>query len=174
MQTPQTFVAVLDYGKINYTPKTRAAANIAGQILTKRLLATVREDMGAVYSIWASGNMQRVAQDHNAMIQSVFPMKPEMKQQVFDFIAQEFKNMESNITDDELATVIEYMIKNAQEDREKNDAWLNAMTGTLLNGVDTFNGAEATYRSMTVADVQNFMKELNKQGNYKLIYLDAE
>jgi zinc protease len=174
MQTPQTFVAVLDYGKIDYTPKTRAAANIAGQILTKRLLATVREDMGAVYSIWASGNMQRVAQDHNAMIQSVFPMKPEMKQQVFDFIAQEFKNMESNITDDELATVIEYMIKNAQEDREKNDAWLNAMTGTLLNGVDTFNGAEATYRSMTVADVQNFMKELNKQGNYKLIYLDAE
>ncbi|MDE5941418.1 MAG: insulinase family protein, partial [Muribaculaceae bacterium] len=174
MQTPQTFVAVLDYGNLDYTPENRAAASVAGQILTNRLLGTVREDMGAVYSIWASGNMQRVADGNNTVIQSVFPMKPEMKKEVLDFIAKEFKNMESNITDEELAKVVEFSIKNVQEAREKNNAWLNGMAGEALNGVDTFNGAEEMYRAMKPADIQNFMKALNAQGNYRVIYLEAE
>ncbi len=174
MQTPQTFVAILDYGKLNYTPENRAAANVAGQILTNRLLNTVREDMGAVYSIWANGNMQRVADKSNTIMQSMFPMKPEMKKEVLDFIAKEFKNMESNVTEEELAKIVEFSIKNVQEAREQNDAWINAMAGEALNGVDTFHGAEEMYRAMKPADIQNFMKELNKQGNYRVIYLEAE
>ena len=43
-----------------------------------------------------------------------------------------------------------------------------------LNGVDTFNGAEEVYKNMKPADVQKFMKELNKQGNYRVIYLEPE
>ena len=174
MQTPQTFVAVLDYGKLDYTPENRAAASVAGQILTNRLLGTVREDMGAVYSIWASGAMQRVADKNNTVMQSVFPMKPEMKKEVLDFIAQEFKNMESNVTDEELAKVVEFSIKNVQEAQEQNDAWLSGMAAEALNGVDTFHGAEEMYRAMKPADIQNFMKELNKQGNYRVVYLEAE
>ncbi len=174
MQTPQTFVAVLDYGTFKYTQKDRAAANIAGQILSQRLLNTVREDMGAVYSIFANGSMGRPEPVNNTMIQSVFPMKPEMRQQVFDFIAQEFKNMESNVTDEELAKVIEFSVKNVREAQELNSAWLNGMAGEALNGVDTFHGAEEMYKAMTVSDIQNFMKALNAQGNYRVIYLEPE
>lgn len=174
MQVPQTYVAVLDYGNIPFTMKNRAAANIAGQILTNRLLATVREDMGAVYSIWASGGMQRVADKNNTVIQSTFPMKPEMRKEVFDFIAKEFKNMESNITDEELAKTVEFAVKEVREAREQNNAWLNAMSGEALNGVDTFNEAEEMYKAMTPADIMNFMKELNNQGNYRVLYLNPE
>jgi predicted Zn-dependent peptidase len=130
--------------------------------------------MGAVYSIWANGNMQRVADKSNTTMQSMFPMKPEMKKEVLDFIAKEFKNMESNVTEEELAKIVEFSIKNVQEAREQNDAWINAMAGEALNGVDTFHGAEEMYRAMKPADIQNFMKELNKQGNYRVIYLEAE
>lgn len=174
MQTPQTYVAVLDYGKIAYTPESRAAASVAGQILSNRLLETVREEMGAVYSIWASGNMTRVAMDNNTTIQSVFPMKPEMRQQVFDFIAKEFKKMESDVTETELAKVVEFSIKNAIEAQELNSAWLNGMAGEALNGVDTFHGAEEMYRAMKTSDICDFMKQLNAQGNYRVVYLEAE
>lgn len=174
MQTPQTFVAIIDYGNVPYTPQNRAAASVAGQILTNRLLSTVREDMGAVYSIWASGAMQRVADKDNTVVQSVFPMKPEMKKEVLEFIAKEFKNMESNVTDEELAKVVEFSIKNVKEAQEQNDAWLNAMGGEALNGVDTFHGAEEMYKAMKPADIQNFMKSLNNQGNYRVVYLDPE
>lgn len=174
MQTPQTFVAILDYGDVPYTQQSRAAAIVAGQILTNRLLSTVREDMGAVYSIWASGAMQRVADKDNTIVQSVFPMKPEMKKEVLEFIAKEFKNMESNVTDEELAKVVEFSIKNVKEAQEQNEAWLNGMAGEALNGVDTFHGAEEMYKAMKPADIQNFMKALNNQGNYRVIYLDPE
>lgn len=174
MQTPQTFVAILDYGDVPYTPQSRAAAIVAGQILTNRLLSTVREDMGAVYSIWASGAMQRVADKDNTVVQSVFPMKPEMKKEVLEFIAKEFKNMEGNVTEEELAKVVEFSIKNVKEAQEQNEAWLNGMAGEALNGVDTFHGAEEMYKAMKPADIQDFMKSLNNQGNYRVIYLDPE
>ncbi len=174
MQTPQTFVAILDYGQLPFTPENRGAINVAGQILSKRLLDTVREDMGAVYSIFANAAMQRVSNENNTVVQSVFPMKPEMRQQVFDFIAQEFKNMESNVTDEEVAKVVEFSVKSVKEAQEQNEAWLNAMAGEALNGVDTFHGAEEMYKALTPADIQNAMKALNAQGNYRVIYLEAE
>jgi hypothetical protein BACCOPRO_03301 len=172
MQQPQTYVAVLDYGEMTYTQKDRAAALVAGQILTNRLLNKVREEMGAVYSIWASGNMQRVAYKDNTVIQSVFPMKPEKRAEVLKVIADEFKGMESNITADELAKVVEFSVKNVNEALTQNDAWLGAMAGEALNGVDTFHGAEEMYKAMTVADIQNFMKKLNAQGNYRVVLLE--
>lgn len=172
MQTPQTFACVIEYGKDNFSAANRALASVAGQILSKRLLDTVREEMGAVYSIWANGNMDRLDPYQNTVIQSAFPMKPEKKQEVLDFIAQEFKNMESDVTAEELAKIIEFSIKNVKESKELNNAWLNGMAGEALNGVDTFTDAENTYKNITVADVQNFMKALNNQGNYRVILLE--
>lgn len=172
MQTPQTFACVIEYGKENFSPANRALASVAGQILSKRLLDTVREEMGAVYSIWANGNMDRLDPYQNTVIQSAFPMKPEKKQEVLDFIAQEFKNMESDVTAEELAKIIEFSLKNVKESKELNNAWLNGMAGEALNGVDTFTDAENTYKNITVADVQNFMKALNNQGNYRVILLE--
>lgn len=172
MQTPQTYAAVIEYGNIDYTPKTRALANVAGQILSKRFLDKVREEMGATYSIWASGSLDRVDDGQNFTIQSTFPMKPEMQQQVLDYIVQEFKNMESNVTPEELAKVVEFSVKNIEEAKEKNGGWLNGMAGEAQNGVDTFNGAADTYKAITPADVQDFMKAANAQGNYRVVLLE--
>ena len=173
MQTPQTFAAVIEFAELPYTAKDRALANIAGQVMTERLLKKVREDMGAVYSIWASGVMSRQSKN-NTILQSVFPMKPEMKEQVLDIIAAEFKNMESDVTAEELAKVVEFEVKDAIESKEKNDAWLGTMAATALNGVDVFNGNVELLQSLTPADVQDFMKRMNAAGTYRVIILDPE
>lgn len=172
MQTPQTYAAVIKYGNIDYTPKARALANVAGQILSKRFLDKVREEMGATYSIWASGSLNRVDDGQNFTIQSTFPMKPEMQQQVLDYIAQEFKNMESNVTPEEIAKVVEFSVKSIEEAKELNSGWLNGMAGEAQNGVDTFNGAADTYKAITPPDVQDFMKAANAQGNYRVVLLE--
>lgn len=173
MQTPQTFVAVLEFADMPYTAKDRALSDIAGQVMTERLLKKVREDMGAVYSIWASGAMSRQSVP-NTVIQSVFPMKPEMKEQVLDIIAQEFKNMESDVTAEELAKAVEFEVKEATEAKEKNNAWLSTMAATALNGVDVFNGNVELLQSLTPADVQDFMKRINANGTYRIVILDPE
>ena len=170
MENPQTYAAVVEFAELPYTAKDRALADAAGQILTQRLLKEVREDRGAVYSIWANGSMGRSSKA-NAIIQSVFPMKPEMKQEVLDIIAKEFKNMESNVTAEELAKVVEFEVKDATEKKEKNDAWMNAMAAAAINGVDTFNGNVELFKSLTPKDVMDFMKKINA-GTYRVIILD--
>ncbi len=173
METPQTYVFLCLSGHVPYTAKESFMPNILGQILSKRLLKTVREDMGAVYSIGASGSISRQS-NTNTMIQSLFPMKPEMKQQVLDFISAEIKAMTGNIKDEELAAIKEFMVKEAGEDAELNGPWLSAITGTLINGVDTFNGRADLINSITVADLQNFLSELIKQGNYRVVISEPE
>lgn len=173
MQTPQTYVLIMATGSAPYSAKNASLASITGQILSKRLLDTVREDMGAVYSIGAQGSMSRVP-GKNISLASQFPMKPEMKQEVLDFIAAEIDRMKSNVTQEELNKVVEYMVKSANEGKEKNYPWLGAISGWTENGVDTFNDNVATLQSITVNDVQQFLSDLMAQGNYAVVVLDPE
>jgi predicted Zn-dependent peptidase len=98
-------------------------------------------------------------------------MKPEMKDQVLDFIEKEFKNMESNVTSEELAKVVEYLLKDYNEGKEENSFWQGKMAGYGLNGVDTYTGVDDLYKSFTPADVQDYMKRLNAQ-NYRVFLLE--
>ena len=173
METPQTTVVIMATGTLDYTPKNVQVASVVGQILSKRLLDTVREDMGAVYSIGASCRMSRQA-GKNVSLSTQFPMKPELKQEVLDFIAAEIDRMKGNVTQDEVNTVIEFMVKSAVEAKEKNGSWMNAIDGWAFNGVDTFNGNVETLKSITIADVQKFLTDLMAQGNYAIVIQDPE
>ena len=173
METPQTWVAILTFGDMPYTAKDANLASIAGQILSARLISTVREKEGAVYSIGARGNLSRISND-NIMMQTTFPMKPELKEKVLGMIEGEFNDMTQNISTEELNKVKEFMIKSQQEALEKNGSWANAMAQTQLNGVDSFNGAIDELNAITEQDVKDFMKRLLEQGNYRVVILDPE
>lgn len=174
MQTPQTFVAIIASADMPYSVRDRALASIAGQILSKRLIGTVREEMGAVYSISASGSLTPYGSG-NAVIQSVFPMKPEMKDEVLAYIAGQFDDMQHNISHEEFANVIEYMVKSAKESLEKNEAWGNAIIlGETIPGIDTINGIVELYQSLKPSDVADFMTRLMDQNNYRVVVLDPE
>ncbi|MCM1483559.1 MAG: insulinase family protein [Muribaculaceae bacterium] len=173
MQTPQTWVYITSFATLPFSTKASQLNSIAAQILSKRLLDIVREKEGAVYSISAQGAMDRLEQD-NAEILTAFPMKPELKQKVLDIIREQFEDMTRNVSDEELATVKEYMAKSYVENREKNGPWLSAITGWLRNGVDTFNGNTDVLATITTADVKAFMKQLLDQKNYRVIVLDPQ
>jgi len=99
-------------------------------------------------------------------------MKPEMKQEVLDFIRSQFKAMESDVTAEELNPIKEYMAKSFTEAKERNSTWLSALSGYGIDGIDTFNGNIEVLNSITVNDIMDFMKKLNAQGNYRTITLD--
>lgn len=170
METPQTTVYITLSGKLPYNAKNALAASAAGQILSNRLLKTIREDMGAVYSISAGSRLSRLS-DENFLLYIPFPMKPEMKAEVLAKIRELTYDMAKNITDEEFNPIREYMIKQAREDAEKNGKWLNAITGIALNGVDTFTNAEANAAALTKADVQALMNNILSQNNYRVYTL---
>lgn len=173
METPQSYVFIGMFGKEPFSGENRILASVAAQVLSKRLLNKVREEMGAVYSIGASGSMSRVS-DMNVSFQTSFPMKPEAKDEVLKVIRQIIEEMQTNVTADEVKPVIEYMQKERAESLEKNSTWLGAMTSTAINGVNTFFDTEKTLAGITPEKVMKFMKSVIKQNNYSVIVLDPE
>lgn len=172
MDTPTTYAAIVVTGDVPYTAKNQKLASIAGQILSARLIKTVREEEGAVYSISANGRLSRIS-DNPVIMESAFPMKPEMKDKVLDIIAGQFEDMTENVSAEELAKVKEFMIKEATRGMTENQAWLNGMTGYQILPVDTFLTAVDTINAITPEDVEQFMKTLMKQNNYRVFVMEA-
>ncbi|MCM1347815.1 MAG: insulinase family protein [Firmicutes bacterium] len=173
METPQTWCYITTFGTEPYSVKNAQLADIAGQILSTRLVEIVREKEGAVYSISAQGGMDRV-DPQNVEIMTAFPMKPEMKEKVLNIISDQINNLGSEINQAELDKVKEYLFKSYKERRERNAGWLTGLMGWNLNGIDTFNTAEESLKTITTDDVKNFVRDLNKQGNYRVVILDPE
>lgn len=173
MQTPQTYAFIGLNGTMPYTAKNKALASVSAQILSKRLLNKIREEMGATYSIGASGSMTR-AGGANVMFQIAFPMKPEMREEALQAISDIIESMKDNVTEDELKPVIEYSVKQAGEDLKENSDWAGSITATQINGVQTFVNTVETLESITLADVKAFMADILKQNNYRVILLNPE
>lgn len=173
MDVPQTYAGIFLLGDMPYTSANAKIASMAGQILTARLLEKVREDEGATYSISANGSMSRVGETP-VMFQTVFPMKPEMRDKVLAIVADEFDSMASKIKPEELNKVKEFMVKNATRNLKENGSWLGAMKGYQVTPVDGFLNAIDEINAITADDITRFMGELLKQNNYRVFVMDPE
>lgn len=174
MESPQAYAAIVASAKMSYTPLNSLLSSMAGQILSARLITEVREKEGAVYSIHANGGMSRLSGGQNTSISTVFPLKPEKKDRALEIIRSQMEDMAKNITAEEFGKVKEFMVKDAIEGKEKNEDWLNAISGTLLNGVDRFNGNVELVKSVTPDQIEKFMKEFLAQKNYRVVLLMPE
>jgi zinc protease len=171
METPQSWVFIGSIAKVPYTAENKAIISIASQILSNRLLKKVREEMGATYSIGASGTIDRLS-NANTFIQIAFPMKPEMKDEVLPIIKDMVEDMAKTVTDEELNPIKEFMVKSAKESLEENGSWASAIASTSLNGVQTFTNQIDVVNSITVEKVQSLMATILSQGNYRVYVLD--
>ena len=171
MTTPQTWAFYCIGAAEPYDHQKKVMTSMLSQILSKRLLNKVREEMGATYSIYAPGDMSRTGET-NVTIQVPFPMKPELQNEVMEAIANIFSEMGTTISDDELNPIKEFMVKEATEGLEDNGAWLSAIVGYQLNEVDTFNGRADMVNSITVQDLQNYWNEIMSQGKTAIILLE--
>lgn len=173
METPQTWTAIIYNAQMPFSLVDSELINIAGQILSARLIKTIREEMGAVYSIFANGSMS-TSPGRNALIQTAFPMKPEMKAEVLDSIKAEFASMADSISAEELDKVKEYLIKSYTEQKEKNNAWANSIALYAALGINDIDGDIERVQATTTADVQAFVKRYLDVADCRIVLLDPE
>lgn len=171
MENPQTYVFIGTFADMPYTAKNRLLASMSAQIMSKRLLNKIREEMGATYSIGAQGMMSRYG-DNNTIFQIIFPMKPEMKDEALKAIDTIMNEMTTNVTADELKPVAEFMLKEAAADAEKNEEWAGVINAVTINGVTTFINTAEIVPTITVDDIKNFMKQVLDQKQTRTITLD--
>ena len=173
MTEPQVWTAITMSAKVPYSAKEKLTSSMAGQILSNRLLKKIREEMGATYSIGAGASLSRV-NDQNLTLIIPFPMNPDREAEVMQAIQDMINDMAKNVADEEFQPIQEYMVKQAIEDSERNETWSSAMTATMLNGVDTFNGVVDQIKSITKQDIINMMKQLVDANNYRVYLLKPE
>lgn len=173
METPQSWVFITLSANMPYTVENKILASVSAQVMSKRLLNKIREEMGAVYSIGAQGSLSRMG-ENNTIFQIAFPMKPEMKKEALDAIKDIVYSMTSTVTEAEVKPAVEFMQKEAAESLRENSDWAGSMTATTLNGVQTFLKTEDTLKTITPAEVHKFMKAVLDQDQYRVIVLDPE
>lgn len=173
MKSPQTYAFVMQWADIPFSMRNSQLASIAGQILSSRLIDTVREKEGAVYSIWATGSLDRIG-TQNASLMTQFPMKPQMRDKVLGIISEQIAAMSREVDGAELAKAKEYMTKQYTAAREENGEWIRQMAGTALDGIDCINGNIESLNAITAADVAAFVKAMTDQGNYRVVILEPE
>ena len=171
MSTPQTWAYISLQAKMPYSARNRAIASIAGQILSKRLLNKVREEMGATYSIGASCYMSRQL-ENNVVCRTMWPMSPELSNDVFAAVDEIIAAMAADVKEDELNPVKEFMVKEAIASLDENTDWCASIAATQLNGVDVFNGQAEMLNTITLDEVKAFWKEFLAQGNRQTIILN--
>ncbi|MDE6383698.1 MAG: sulfotransferase domain-containing protein, partial [Paramuribaculum sp.] len=101
-----------------------------------------------------------------------FPMKPEMKEETFAEIKKIIEAVGKKVEKEEFDKIVEYLTKTFTEAKEKNSPWLSAIASWVRSGEDTFNNNLEVLRSLSPKDVEKFVKDLLKQGNYRVVVLD--
>ncbi len=173
METPQTWCFIKESAHVPYNSVNAKLVSIVSQILSARLLKTIREEMGAVYSIGSYGEIEP-QMGRNASLNIPFPMNPDQKDAVLTAIAKEFEDMAQNISEEELAKVREFMVKSYIERGEQNEPWAGYISNWTLTGSNNFSNAVKEINAITPAEVQNFVKSMNEQDNYRVVILDPK
>ena len=173
MQTPQTYASFIVSGNVPFTAKNAQIAQMVSQILSTRFIEQIREKEGATYSVSTKGRAN-FCSDFNVQFDTTFPMKPEKKDRVIEIVTGAFNDLKTNCGDEELTKVKEYFNKTFAEGLRMNSFWTQVMGAYTLSGVDMVENHQALVDGISKVDIQKFMQDFMKQGNFQIYVLDPE
>lgn len=176
MQEPQTAMVQYLHAPVKNTLKNQLTADILGQVLTTRLLQTIREDMGAAYSVGAACRLTEASNGSTRVnIQVQAPVKPEMCDTCLVVIDQELQNIANGAADEgDMAKVKEYLLKTYTEKERQNGAWLSYIEEYYRDKIDGYTDYQKTVQGITAADLASLAKLVLKSGNHITVIMLPE
>ncbi len=175
-ETPKaTSIMVWFNDKMKYTPEGSVQIDMIGQILSMEYLKKIREDASAAYSCGASGGAS-IADDgyKSYVIQAYCPMKPEKAQIAMDIMSGEVANTVNNIDADKLQKIKELMLKQYDDNQNKNGYWAKVVAMWRTHGIDIHTDGKAIIEKQTPETLKAFMKEFLKAGNHVTVAMLPE
>ena len=149
-----------------YTLANDLNMEIIGRILSTRYLESIREREGGSYGVGVWGGCSRYPVD-NAVLLMQFDTDPEKQEKLMAIIHEEVQTI---IENGPLATDLqkekESMLKDFEEDLEKNDFWRDTILDEYYRfGIDYVALYENAVRAITADTVQETLKKLVDAGN---------
>ncbi len=166
-EDPKCMLAIYMHEDAENTPHNAVVADILGQVLDMRLLETVREDMGAAYTIGCNVGISMKSDgtyEYNLRLSA--PVKPEMLDTCRVVIEQELNAIAENGAEDKyISKVKEYLLKTYKTNQRENSAWSSYIESYYFHGIDFESGYEQLVNETTSADLSDLAKQLLSSGN---------
>ena len=136
-----------------------------GRILSTRYLESIREREGGSYGVGTYGYMNILPAPEAGLLMQ-FDTDPKKQARLMEIIYEE---VDSIIANGPLASDLqkekESMLKDFQEDLEKNGYWRQSLYMYYMYGENNIRNYKAAVEAITAETVQNTLKELVKAGN---------
>ena len=138
---------------------------IIGRILSTRYLESIREREGGSYGVGTYGYMTILPKPKAALLMQ-FDTDPQKQQRLMEIIHEEVQTIADNgpLASD-LQKEKESMLKDYQEDLEKNSWWRQALYMYYMYGENDIRDYKPAVEAITAETVQSTLKELLKAGN---------
>ena len=175
-EQPQCYAVVLAYAKAKNNARERAIADFLGQALSMRYLETIREEMGAAYSVQAQAGVGRAhLKEHRATLQVVLPVKPDMCDEALKVVDEILEDVAKNGVDDKyLSKIKEYELKNIDEAERENGAWLGWFRTLIEDKEDSYTGARERIQGIQSKDLARMAQQILKSGNHITVVMTPE
>lgn len=151
---------------IPYTMENMLNLRMAGRILSTRYLESIREREGGSYGVGVAGRLYRYPVAEAELLMQ-FDTDPEKQAKLMAIIHEEVQTIIDNgplATD--LAKEKESMLKDYDENLEKNGYWLNViLTRYYIHGENYLTDYPAAVRALSAESVQDILRRLVSAGN---------
>lgn len=171
METPQAYMLQVWHGEMPYTLKNSAVVNAFGDVLSKRLLKSIREDGGMAYSVNANGQLDK-DNDERYHVHIVCPFTPEKADSVLYLIDLGINEiLEKGVTPEELDEIKKFELKEFTEAQRNNGYWQSAIMVKNNWNVDIRSQYEAVIKNLTSKDIQDFIRIMKSQKNRSTVIM---
>ena len=148
-----------------YTLANDLNMEMIGRILSTRYLESIREREGGSYGVGCAGWMNRYPVAYAQLIMQ-FDTDPEKQEKLMNIIHEEVMTIvENGPLAKDLQKEKESMLKDFEEDLEKNGYWIDVLSTYYKNNINYITDYKEEVEAITAETVQETLKKLVAAGN---------
>lgn len=165
MSTNTASNVIVYSAKVDYSQRNAMMTSIIGEILSTRYLESIREREGGSYGVGTYGQLGREPESIARIIMQ-FDTDPEKQQKLMGIIHQEIEEIINNgpLAND-LSKTKENMLKEHQDNLEKNSYWRNVVQSYYIYGTNIVKDYESIVKSIDEKAIQEWLKVIVDQHN---------
>src|SRR5215471_15745762 len=164
---PKSETAIVYTGPFQYDPVHRITMNSMTEILQRRLLDSIREELGGTYSITVSPGMRRIPRPEYE-ISIEFGSDPQRVDGLVKRVFEEIEKLKTEGPNEkELADEKEALLRQFETSSKQNGFLLNQISAKYESGEDVAGLWQAPdlYRQLTAASIQQAAKTYLSNDN---------
>ncbi|HEX5341393.1 MAG TPA: insulinase family protein [Duganella sp.] len=173
---PKSTISLSFTGEVEYSRAARMRLQALVEVMNIKLIETLREKMGAMYSGGMSGTMNRIPYGNYA-INASLPCAPENVDKVLAATFAEIDKIKQNGAEEaDLNKVKAAWIKGYRKGLRENGYWMAALQNAFFNNTNPEDilSYESRVNSMTVADLKEAAQRYFDTNNYLQVVLYPE